>query len=57
MPTLISVQSAPDEDSAQQQESGYSSLHGYLDDEHRYQSTHARSTFCNTFDSCEGKLS
>lgn len=56
MPTLISVQSVPDEDSAQQQESGYSSLHGYVDYERRCQSTQARS-FCNTFDSCEGKPS
>ncbi|XP_067055721.1 ankyrin repeat and SAM domain-containing protein 6-like [Acropora muricata] len=53
MPTLISVQSVPDEDSAQQQESGYSSLHGYVDYEPRCQSTQARSSFCNTFDSCE----
>lgn len=57
MPTLISVQSVPDEDSAQQQESGYSSLHGYVDYEPRCQSTQARSSFCNTFDSCEGKPS
>ncbi|XP_015751665.1 PREDICTED: ankyrin repeat and SAM domain-containing protein 6-like [Acropora digitifera] len=53
MPTLISVQSVPDEDSAQQQESGYSSLHGYVDYEPRCQSTQARSSFCNTFESCE----